>query len=340
MAPIISRLSSLGGGGTGGFSFGKRKVPLAAVGGVKASGGTIIPSAESGNGYTYHVFLYPNTDSLVVNTAITADVLIVAGGGAGGGNFYAGGGGAGGVVYGPNVPLSAASHTISVGKGGDKAAGAQGGSGSNSLISGPIIGTITAVGGGGGGPVAALPGGSGGGSGQYSNTTTPAAPQPVPGLFTAYGNASTTTTGYGDGGGGAGGGNLAAPAPTRGGHGGAGQPFPGFPSTILAPAIPAPIRSRWSPAVGPTGYFGGGGGGANYYTTTVRPYGGLGGGGEGGGGINRGPVGEYDNGDPGVNFTGGGGGGANYVTSTTNPLNPTPGAGGDGGHGIVIVRYQ
>jgi len=34
MAPIISRLSSLGGGGTGGFSFGKRKVPSGRIGTV------------------------------------------------------------------------------------------------------------------------------------------------------------------------------------------------------------------------------------------------------------------------------------------------------------------
>jgi len=41
MAPIISRLSSLGGGGTGGFSFGKRKVPAVAA---------LLRGSDPGNG--------------------------------------------------------------------------------------------------------------------------------------------------------------------------------------------------------------------------------------------------------------------------------------------------
>ena len=62
MAPIISRISSLGGGGTGGFTFGKRKVPTAGGGGFSATGGTVTAAGITpGNGYRYHVFTAPGT---------------------------------------------------------------------------------------------------------------------------------------------------------------------------------------------------------------------------------------------------------------------------------------
>lgn len=333
MAPLLSRIAD-----KLGMSFSS----VVSSPGIKASGGTIIPSSTSGNGYTYHVFLYPNNDNFILSSSLTADILIVAGGGAGGAHFYAGAGGGGGVVYGPNIPLSAQTYTIQVGAGGEGKPGA-GNPGTPSNFGG----SVTALGGGGGGPSAAESGGSAGGSGQYSNTTTNKTPQPVPGLYIAYGNDSIERAGYGNGGGGAGTTNYAAPSPTRGGLGGDGIVMPQFPATIIAPAIPAPVRPRWnSPngngAVEYAGgtYYGAGGGGANYYTTSGVPVGGLGGGGNGGGpSTNPNPLGQFCNGYPGVHFTGSGGGGTNYNAGNRNPFNPTA-DGGAGGHGIVIIRYQ
>jgi len=63
MAPIISRLSSLGGGGTGGFSFGKRKVPLAAGG-----GGPHIH--RSGHGFHSVGLCRPPTTAAIAGAAI------------------------------------------------------------------------------------------------------------------------------------------------------------------------------------------------------------------------------------------------------------------------------
>ena len=303
---------------------------------VIATGGTLL---TPGNGFAYHVFTSPG--SFVLSTSATAQVLIVAGGGGGGGYAYGGGGGAGGVVYGSSVPLSAQTYTVTIGSGGAGAA--------PSAIPGPSnmgapssFGPVTALGGGAGGtfndPGGRLgtSGGSAGGNSGYLDSTITAAPQPVPASYIAYGSPSISYN-YGEGGGGAGGSNQPnpfAPLGSVGSVGGPGQAFPVFPSTIIAPAIPAPEQPFWNPEVGPQGYFGGGGGGAAYYTTANVPAGGIGGG-DGGGPYPGGPV----NGWPGVNFTGGGGGGTNYNTGGVNPRNPTFN-GGSGGSGIVIVRYS
>ena len=62
MAPIISRISSLGGGGTGGFTFGKRKGPSDGGALFTATGGTVTAAGiVPGNGYRYHVFTAPGT---------------------------------------------------------------------------------------------------------------------------------------------------------------------------------------------------------------------------------------------------------------------------------------
>ena len=302
-----------------------------------ASGGTKIPAVTAGNGYTYHVFDANGTFTQVGTSPGSIDVLIVAGGGAGGGRYYSGGGGAGGVVSSNSpIPFSGSAPVV-VGNGG-AATGedTRGAVGSDSSFDG-----VTAKGGGGGGSYdtngVGGPGGSSGGSSGYhidAEDRIAAATQPVPGDYTAYGNAGGrggNPQGYGGGGGGGAGavgydgGNPSGPT-GRGGDGGAGRAFPAFPGPIIAPAIPSPVRPSWTPAVGPTGLYGGGGGGANYYNTPGDPVGGAGGGGRG-----AGPdVGSTDSSVAGVDHTGGGGGGANYYPGN---------AGKAGGKGLVIVRY-
>ena len=108
-----------------------------------------------------------------------------------------------------------------------------------------------------------------------------------------------------------------------GGVGGNGAAFPAFPAPVIEPAIPAPVRPTWTPAVGPTGLFGGGGAGGQ--NNTITSSGGPGGGGDSAPHPNAAA-------QSGVDYTGGGGG-ACYNSS---PANQIPGAGGDG---IVIIKY-
>ena len=336
-----------------------------------ATGGTKIPSATSGNGYIYHVFLYPNSDTFSVSAGTkNIEILLVAGGGSGGNSgpnyINGGGGGAGGVAYASAYPIGPGTYPISVGSGGispypmDPANPSRyGGNTTFTDVFAPR--TITALGGGAGGSggpgYAGLRGGNqgtaGGSSGGGAGWGTPpggiaaeAATQPgqptFGGLVTHFGNtggpsgdpSSSPPLGTGGGGGGAGtpappnvdrGGQLNGP-PWFNGPGGPGQPFTGFPAPIIAPAIPAPVRPTWTPAVGPTGLFGGGGGAGAFPTisTTV----GSGGPGGGGAGSATGP------GPAAVDYTGGGGGG-NGHTADGNPRN-----GGAGGHGILLIRYQ
>ena len=303
----------------------------------EATGGTKIPAATAGNGYTYHVFDADGTFAQAAETGPgSIDVLIVAGGGAGGGRYYSGGGGAGGVVSSNSSITFTGSAPVVVGDGGDAVGeNTRGNTGSDSSFGG-----VTAKGGGGGGSyetygVGGAGGSSGGSSGYHIGNPdrTAATPQPVPSDYTAYGNAGgrgADPQGYGGGGGGGAdavgydGGQPNGP-PARGGDGGAGKAFPAFPGPIIAPAVPNP--GPFGTAVGPTGYYGGGGGGSNYYSTPGDPVGGVGGGGRG-----AGPdVGSTDSAVAGVDHTGGGGGAANY----------SPGlAGKAGGKGLVIVRYQ
>jgi len=288
---------------------------------ISITGGT---TYTPGNGYKYHVFTYPNSDSFVVsNTNVTAEVLIVAGGGGGGGGYYTGGAGAGGIVYGPSVTIPSGTYTIKVGLGGTGSSGA-------TVLSGDgqpsAFGAVTALGGGGGGSGpgsndSGRAGGSAGGSSHYENPGAgTATPQPVPGSYTAYGNgggASRADSGVVGGGGGGAGGAGGSTLPTA--NGGVGYQFPGFAGPLI------PTLSPVVPRMGPSGaYYGGGGSGA---TPGVNRAGGFGGGGYG-------TSGGTDPGTPGVTATGathlGGGGGGRG--------NPN-GAGGNGGPGIVIIRY-
>jgi len=70
--------------------------------------------------YNYHVFS-AGAGELVIDSAVTCDILMVAGGGAGGSDRNAGaagGGGGGGLIYVENHPLSAATWQVWVGNGG------------------------------------------------------------------------------------------------------------------------------------------------------------------------------------------------------------------------------
>jgi len=320
MAPILSRVSS-------DFGFGKRTT--AAGPSFSATGGTKIPSATSGNGYTYHVFLYP--DNLILTEPRQVEYLVVAGGGAGGGpGGVGGGGGAGGYrtndpgapapIKGSPLTIPSGTYPIAVGTGGPAS--------SSTTIHAPdgnpsIFHTIASQGGGGGGindtgGGAGNPGGSGGGSGGalggpapggIGNSPSTSPPQGRNGGLTPGNDASAS------GGGGAGGVGGNGDTPT-GGAGGPGIAAPAFAAPLISSAIPAPIQPTWIPAVGPTGLYAGGGGGQG------RPdYGGGPGPGGPGGGGKGGPSAAN-----GVKYTGGGGGGSG-------------GGQNAGGDGIVVIRY-
>ena len=320
-----------------------------------ATGGTEIQSG----GYKYHVYSSTGPSSFVVSgsTPGTIEFVLVAGGGAGGSyGWSGGGGGAGGIVHGQNYSLGPGTHPISIGAGAaanTSQVQAPAGSDSTFVIDGT---TITSKGGGGGGtylypgysaPISAGgPGGSGGGgsgsdnSGDQNNPGPATQPSQNPGVsnITNYGNGggaySPHTNGYGGGGGGgAGGAGEAArnstnfPDGNDGAHGGDGQPFSNFPAPVLAPAIPAPVRSDWTTAVGPTGLFGGGGsataGAASGPGDTARSPGG------GGGAYTNAtdnPIAD------GIANTGGGGG-SRGPSPVTRPS-------GAGGSGILIIRYE
>lgn len=202
--------------------------------------------------------------------------LIVGSGGSGGGST-GGGGGAGGVLDVPNISLSVASYSVSVGAGGAVTNNqSPGKSGDNSSFNG-----ISAIGGGGGGWSAGsttggpgLPGGSGGGGQNYYSSY-------PSGLGTVgQGNSGGPMTwggGLGVGGGGAGSAGANSSTTNIGGGGGN-----GILSNISGVGI----------------FYGGGGGGGN---------GGAGGLGGGGNGSDIG-----GNGTP--NTGGGGGGGWSYAT--------------------------
>jgi len=304
---------------------------------VEASGGTEIVTATK----KYHVFLGSSEQSLSVTTSGACEVLVVAGGGSGG-YFYGSGGGAGGVVHAAEFPVEAGvTYKASAGNGADARASSTGfgNNGNNSYFkpspapAAPSATNLYAKGGGGGGY-------SGDGDPAFNNThrdsigsgggtVGPADPndgdtnfqsttQHPTGVNYSNRGASGQPADNGGGGGGAGAaagvnqdGSISDPASP----GGAGRPFSNFPAPVLAPAIPSPVRSDWTTAVGPTGLFAGGGTGYNAPANIPRTPGGGGGWDDPQSGIHHG-----------VDYTGGGGSG------------PNP-SGGTGGAGIVIVYY-
>ena len=231
-------------------------------------------------GYYYRVHTFLSTATFSVDSAVTADYLVIAGGGGGGGQ-RSGGGGAGGFRSATGLSVAAGIYDITIGAGGtggiyDGNSGHLGVNGGNSIFS-----TITATGGGAGGGGQNVgsfnngqAGGSGGGGGTNGGTA---------GGSTAYGN---------DGGAQTGGGNTNAA-----GGGGAGA-------------------ASTDTGSGTTGTAGGAGEGNSYRYNSQRTYAGGGGGGSHGGNAGAGGTGgggagsALTKGSDGVPNTGSGGGGA------------------------------
>jgi hypothetical protein len=284
-------------------------------GSPKAFGGSEVRTDGT---YWYHIFRSSGRFEPVQNLT-DVDYLVIAGGGGGGGGgstwASVGGGGAGGyrTSLGTSGGNSSAEskftatsnifYTVTVGAGGNGAAGYNGVAG---IGSDSVFGSIVSLGGGGGSSfnIAATSGGSGGGGYHVAindSTETPgAAGTTGQGFAGGNGLKRGDTTGNGGGGGGAGsvGGNRGS---STGGSGGA-----GISSSITGSAV--------------TRASGGGGGGSSSGGS-----GGTGGGGAGGSG--------QANGSSATANTGGGGGGAGGGSSGGAT------SGGNGGSGIVIVRY-
>ena len=243
--------------------------------------------------------------------SLDIEYLAVAGGG-GGGSRAAGGGGAGGVVTGTYTAVTAGTViTVTVGDGGARGNGdgVGGLSGSNSVISGSGLSTVTAVGGGGGGAVLGVSydypesGGSGGGGSDGENGMSPAGAAGTAGQGYAGG------AGYNGGGnymGGGGGGASAVGADSVAGAGGNGGD--GVSNSITGSAV----------------YYGGGGGAGGISSGTV----GAGGAGGGGAGSLFPSTAAATAGTDGL---GGGGGGGGFSPSGFT-------YGGNGGKGIGILR--
>jgi hypothetical protein len=253
---------------------------------------------------------------------LTVDYLIVAGGGAGstGNGYMSGGGGAGGLltnVEGSSLVLDTSNtYNITVGAGGDvlSSSGSIGANGSNSILSGTGITTLTAIGGGRGGAVTSSFDGATGGSGG--------------------GGASVTTAGSGgaavqSGAQGNNGGNGISPGDGRAAGGGGGAGSAGVnasgsdPSqTWVAGNGGNGLTNSITVASGTGPYYAGGGGGGAYFYSGWSFTPGTGGSGVGGNGSQ-----SSNAAGNGATNTGSGGGGSDR------------GAGGDGGSGIVILRY-
>lgn len=291
-----------------------------------STGGTKI---ESGNNI-YHIFT--SSGSLVISADAPnrrMEFIVVGAGGAG----RAGGGGGGGIFHAPAAPVVAATMPVTVGPGPSP------GDGADSAFAHPL-GTATGYGGGTGGNGgntnnAVGSGGASGGvgfdggahpGGGNEQPGHPATPYPR-NLYGGIGGGAPQTAPYqaSGGGGGAGGNgsngqrqNVDGDTST-GGPGGAGQPFPSFPTTIIGPALASPTL----PVVGGTGLFGGGGGGGSNTNagTTPNPSGGSGGGGDGTG----------VDGTNGYNANSYGGGGGGWEAES-------PRVAATGYQGIVCVR--
>jgi len=211
----------------------------------------------------------------------SATYFIVAGGGAGS-QDRGGGGGGGGYVTGTTSLTQGTVYTVTVGAGGT----ANGGSGSDSSITG----LTAAVGGGGGGAYGnGIAGGSGGGAGYTGSGGAGTSGQGNAG-GNAYNNASTIADGGGGGGASAVGGNGVS---NTAGSGGA-----GVATSISGSSVT---------------YAGGGGGSFDNRTPGTAGSGGSGGGGAGGA-LNS-------NGTAGTANTGGGGGGGSGGIPAMNGAN-------------------
>ena len=276
----VAGTTNLGGGGGGGSGNGGG----AGTGGAGGSGVVIISYASAtpkfvggtlttSGGNQIHTFTSSGTLSPI--TPITASYLVVAGGGGGAGHSGAsrggGGGGAGGYLESTTTLYSGATYIVTVGAGGTGAGDDTSTNGSNSVLSGTGLTTLTSVGGGAGKLTAnGATGGSGGGGGYTTNT----GGSGTSGQGYAGGSGGTVTgsaSDAGGGGGGAGGigGNGSSSGGGTGGTGGAG----------VASSITGTSVSRAG---------GGGGGNGNGNGGTATAGGGTGGGTGGAGTPNSG----------------------------------------------------
>ena len=236
---------------------------------------------------------------------VPASYLAVAGGGGGGSYAGGGGGGAGGYQTSTFTLSILNTYSITVGAGGVGGVNATpiATNGSNSVISGTGLTTITSTGGGrGGGFYGSFNTGNSGGSGGGNAYNT-----------TATGGAGTS--GQGNNGGGGSGGGLTH----NGAGGGGGASAVGGNSNTSSGAPSGNGGAGTASSIsGSSVTYAGGGGGGNF--TSTAGTGGSGGGGNGG---------SNASGTAGTVNLGGGGGGSGS----------TGGAGGAGGSGIVIISY-
>ena len=314
-APVAGTANLGGGGGGGGdptsfngASGGSGVVIISYTSATpKFVGGTLTTSG----GNQIHTFTSSGTLSPL--TPVTASYLVVAGGGGGGAERNgggAGGGGAGGLLTSSTTIYSGATYVVTVGAGGAGAAAGNpsnsGTAGSNSVLSGTGLTTVTSTGGG-------------------------------------FGGAQSTSTTGGNGGSGGGGWSGGGSPPYAGGTGTSGQGFAGGSGNVTGNTGggggggASAVGSSWS---GTNGSNNGGAGTASSITGTSITYAGGGGGAVGGGaastggagGGGAGGAGAPGNGGSGTtNLGAGGGGGAGN--------NANPGAGGSGGSGTVIISY-
>ena len=239
-------------------------------------GGTLTTSG----GNQIHTFTSSGTLSPL--TPVTASYLVVAGGG-GCNNDSSGGGGAGGLLTSSTTLYSGATYIVTVGAG-----GAYTTNGSDSILSGTGLTTITATGGGrAGGAVTSITGGnggSGGGGGGGGTPNTGGTGVSGQGFAGGSGNATGNYTGGGGGGSSA----VGSAGGTAGGNGGAGTA-----SSISGSSVT---------------YAGGGGGNGGLGSPGT---GGAGGGGNGGSTTNQAAA------TSGTANTGGGAGGGNSANQRT-----------------------
>jgi len=259
-------------------TFQTNAVTLVQNGSDKIGGSTVNASLKTEGIAVTLVFVDSTQGWLVTDSGLQdeapqsypTDFLVIAGGGSGSGNYYGGGGGAGGYRNSFNSETSGGggssetalqlvkgtTYTITVGAGAAAGNDTTGFQGSNSLISGTGITTITSTGGGAGARYANAGGAGGSGGGASGPGQSGGAGTTNQGF--AGGNGAGGTAG---GGGGAGAVGANAVASTSSGNGGT-----GVTSNITASGV---VRA-------------GGGGGASDGSSFTPGTGGSGGGGNGG----------------------------------------------------------
>lgn len=320
-------------------------------GNVKATGGITAVYAPDDlspqRGKVVHTFISSGT--FVANQNIqNIECLIIGGGGGGGaGEGYAGpggGGGAGAVIYKTGRSVTAGSHTVTVGNGGEPkytggpGAGGNGFGGGNSVFDG-----LTATGGGYGGGYLQLGGttGSAGGNGNGNQNAGSSAATANPGSTVVadevspdngwgYSGGSAATyspsNAYGSGGGGGAAGSGGGGTTSAAGNGGDGAAY-----TIVGQGI------KWYAGGGGGAHQSGAGNGGKGGPGSDNPLGGDGGApgkaGNYGGGTSY--VSGFGMGQDGQMTTGSGGGGGFILSPGTSWL----ATGGAGGPGIVVIAY-